>query len=145
MAHLSRGRRLDACDVWSTEREARCIAKTIIPERATERRAVERLVTEANILLSMTHPNFVRAYELLEAGDHARPVLVLETLTGETLGHLIDRVGPLTVPDVCLLGLHLCSAVGYLHRLGWLHLDLKPDNIVQEGGRAKVLDLSIAH
>jgi serine/threonine protein kinase len=42
------------------------------------------------------------------------------------------------------LGLHLCSAIHYLHRHGILHLDLKPSNIVSERQLAKLLDLSIA-
>jgi serine/threonine protein kinase len=45
---------------------------------------------------------------------------------------------------VANLGLQLCSAIGYLHAYGALHLDLKPDNIVAEAGRAKVLDLSLS-
>ena len=31
------------------------------------------------------------------------------------------------------MGRQLCSAVGYLHRKGWLHLDLKPDNLIADG------------
>ena len=46
--------------------------------------------------------------------------------------------------DVVHLGLHLCSAVHYLHRHDILHLDLKPSNIVSERQLAKLLDLSIA-
>jgi eukaryotic-like serine/threonine-protein kinase len=45
---------------------------------------------------------------------------------------------------VTYLGLHLCSAMHYLHGHNILHLDLKPSNIVSERGLAKVLDLSIA-
>ena len=36
------------------------------------------------------------------------------------------------------------GAVGYLHRKGWLHLDLKPDNLIADGGRLKLIDFSIA-
>ena len=42
------------------------------------------------------------------------------------------------------MGRQLCSAVGYLHRKGWLHLDLKPDNLIADGGRLKLIDFSIA-
>ena len=74
-----------------------------------------------------------------------RPLVVMETLTGETLAHLIDRrPRPLAAPELAFLGLQLASAVGYLHRRGYLHLDLKPSNIVAEAGRAKLIDLSIA-
>lgn len=43
-----------------------------------------------------------------------------------------------------MLGVHLCSALQYLHRQGVLHLDVKPSNIVCERGLAKLLDLDIA-
>ena len=75
----------------------------------------------------MTHPHLVRAYELVE---RPQPVLVLESLTGATLGYLIDsRASRLPHADLVYLGLQLCSAVRYLHTFGVLHLDLKPANI----------------
>jgi serine/threonine protein kinase len=68
--------------------------------------------------------------------------MVLETLGGATLAALIDDA-PLNVEDVALLGLQLSSVLGYLHRQGWLHLDLKPSNVIIENGRATLLDLSL--
>ena len=69
----------------------------------------------------------------------------METLTGETLGHLIEeRDAELSVEELAHLGLHLGSAVRYLHRHGVLHLDLKPSNVIAECGRAKLIDLSVA-
>jgi serine/threonine protein kinase len=68
----------------------------------------------------------------------------METLSGETLAHLIAEGPSLSAPEIAHLGLHLCSAVQYLHRKQILHLDLKPSNIISEGGRAKLIDLSVA-
>jgi eukaryotic-like serine/threonine-protein kinase len=45
---------------------------------------------------------------------------------------------------VMWLGIHLCSAIAYLHKHGCLHLDVKPDNVISEGGRARLIDLSIS-
>ena len=73
-----------------------------------------------------------------------RPVVVLETLDGETVGHMIATRTHLTAPDLAELGLQLCSAVQYLHRHDVLHLDVKPSNVVCENGRARLLDLSVA-
>src|SRR3954451_9751039 len=46
--------------------------------------------------------------------------------------------------ELALLGLQIASAVRYMHREGYLHIDLKPSNIILDLGVAKVLDLSLA-
>ena len=142
IAHLHRSNNFDVYDAWSEERVCRCIAKTPIPDRLEDKQLVRGLFREGRLLQKLTHPHIVRAYETIR---EPRPALILETLSGATLAYLIDtspRRLPLT--DIAHLGLHLCSAVQYLHRHGILHLDLKPSNIVSECQRAKILDLSIA-
>ncbi|MGH2953867.1 MAG: serine/threonine-protein kinase [Solirubrobacterales bacterium] len=140
--HLSRGRRLDVYDAWSAERGCRCVIKALRPERAHEATARELLVREGRLLERLGHPHLVRAYETLL--DPA-PMIVLETLGGQTLAHMIEEEQrPLAPVELGHLGLHLGSAVGYLHRNGFLHLDLKPSNVVADGGRAKLIDLSLA-
>ena len=142
VAHMRRGEDLDVYDVWSEQRACRCIAKMLRPDRVEKSRARTRLLREGRLLLQLTHPHIVRAYDVIA---EPFPVLIEETLPGETLAHLIDRQRTwLHVQDVALLGVHLCSAIGYLHSRGWLHLDLKPSNIVSSHGLAKVLDLSLA-
>src|SRR5918997_363929 len=142
IAHLHRSNNFDVYDAWSAERASRCITKTPIPDLIDDRELTRGLFREGRLLKKLTHPHIVRAYETIR---EPRPTLILETLSGATLAYLIDtapRRLPLT--DVAHLGLHLCSAVQYLHRHGILHLDLKPSNIVSECQRAKILDLSIA-
>ncbi|GAB7029088.1 serine/threonine-protein kinase [Streptomyces sp. NPDC021749] len=142
LAHLCRTGWLDLYDAWSQERECRCVVKVLRPDRRDEQTLRERLLQEGRWLQTFTHPHLVRAYE---TGEMPEPHVVLETLTGETLAHLIDRRRRrLAADDLALLGLHLCSALHYLHGKGLLHLDLKPSNIVISCRHAKVLDLSIA-
>jgi serine/threonine protein kinase len=142
IAHLRRGHDLDVYDVWSQERGCRCVAKVPRPDRLAHRATRQRLIREGRLLERLTHPHIVRAYETL---TEPSPIVILETLTGATLKHLItsrDRRLPLTA--VAYLGLHVCAALHYLHHQGIVHLDLKPSNIVSDRGLAKVLDLSIA-
>lgn len=140
LRHLRRGEDTDVYDAWSEERTCRVIVKTLVPG-TTSTSARRRLLAEGRHLLALTHPNLVRAYEV-----HTRPrtAIVLETLTGETLGHLIADVGRLPVAEIGALGAQLCSVVGYLHRADLLHLDIKPSNLVCQDTQTKLLDLGIA-
>lgn len=142
LAHLHQSRNFDAYDVWSAERACRCVAKAPRRDLVGAPRVRRSLIREGRLLKRFTHPHIVRAYETIR---EPHPVLILETLTGQTLSRLIDT-GKRRLPpaDLAHLGLHLCSAIHYLHRHGILHLDLKPSNVVSERGLAKVLDLSVA-
>ncbi|MFD4944312.1 serine/threonine-protein kinase [Streptomyces sp. NPDC058409] len=142
LAHLARTGWLDLYDAWSEERDCRCVLKVLRPDCRHEQRLRDRLRQEGHWLRMFTHPHLVRAYEIFESPE---PLVVLETLTGETLSHLIERLPRRpAAADVALLGVHLCSAIHYLHGHGLLHLDLKPSNVVVDCGHAKVLDLSVA-
>jgi serine/threonine protein kinase len=142
ITHLHRSNNFDVYDAWSEERACRCIAKTPIPDLLEDKSLARGLFREGRLLAKLTHPHIVRAYETLK---EPQPTLILETLTGATLAYLIEtRQRRLHLAAIVHLGLHLCSAIHYLHRHGILHLDLKPSNIVSERGLAKLLDLSIA-
>lgn len=141
IAHINRGRTLDVYDAWSRERATRVIAKGLRPDRRNEER-IARLLQEGSLLCELTHPHIVRGYEVIERPG---PLVIMETLRGETLAHLIEEgAGPLEPVELSHLGLQLGSAIGYLHAHDFLHLDLKPSNVVSEAGRAKLIDLSVA-
>ena len=140
--HLSRTNRLDTYEVWSEERACSCVAKALRPDVRSDERAREALIHEATRLIELAHPHIVRGYELITEPEL---VFIMETLDGETLAHLVDRSpGGLPAEDVAWLGIHLTSALRYLHHRGLLHLDVKASNVIAEGGRAKLLDLSLA-
>lgn len=119
---ISSGHACDTYDAWSHERGCRVIVRT------------GDVRHEGRLLQRLTHPNIVRVYEVHSSW------IVLETLSGSTLAAL----PPLSRDDAVEMGRQLCSAIRYLHRQGWLHLDLKPDNLIADAGRLKVIDLSIA-
>ncbi len=141
-ARLARSDVLDVHEAWSRERGCSVIVKSLRPDRRGDAEAARSLRREGRLLRRLSHPHLVRAYEVLREPVDA---VVLETLGGETLTHLVRRRDRrLSAAELAFLGHHLCSAVGYLHGQGWLHLDLKPSNVVADGGRAKLIDLSIA-
>ena len=145
LSHLARGRELDVYDVWSEERDCRCVAKTLVPgAREAGDAAARRLRAEGLLLRRLSHPHLVRAYDVAEHED-GRPAVILETLEGATLSWVVREGGVrLTAGDLAHLGRHLCSAASYLHRHGRLHLDLKPSNVISDAGRAKIIDLNLA-
>ncbi len=128
-------------DAWSMARGCRCVAKVLRGGRFDRPAGRRALRAEATLLLSLSHPHIVRAYELLE---RPRVALIMETLPGETLSHLIRRTRGLAARDVATLGRQLCSALRYLHGANVLHLDVKPSNVVCHGGIVRLLDLGIA-
>lgn len=139
LSHLNRGRDLDVWEVFSERRACVCVAKTLAPTAG--RGAKTRLLREGRLLRRLAHPHLVRGYEV-----HENPAaVVLETLDGATLSYVVRDLGHRLPPaDLAHLGSHLASAIAYLHSEGWLHLDLKPSNVISDAGHAKVIDLSLA-
>ncbi len=140
---LSRGSALDVYEVWSHGRLCSCVAKTVRPDRVDVSRVRLRLLQEGWLLKELSHPHLARAYETVD-GPLA-PVVVLETHVGMTLEEIIDeRARRLPVADLCHLGQQLASALHYLHGRGYVHLDVRPANVMGHAGTATLLDLSIA-
>lgn len=151
--HVRRGEDLDCYEAWSSQRYCRCFIKTLRPDAADDASARRHLAREARLLLSLTHPHLVRAYDYVVPTDGQPPLLVLENLTGATLSYLLDggrqhagweRPARLGAADLGHLGQHLCSALRYLHSRDHLHLDVKPSNIIASDGVARLIDLSLA-
>jgi len=140
LRRLAHGRRLDTWDAYDEERGTRCVVKLLRTDRLGDEEAARAVLREGQILTSVTHPHLVRCFAVV---SDPRPAVVLETLRGSTVAALIDD-GPLAVADVAVLGGQLASVLGYLHRQGWLHFDVKPDNVVNEHGKAVLIDLSLA-
>ncbi len=139
--HLNRSRYLDVYDVWSDERACSCVAKLARPDRADDRETRAGLIREGRLLKRLTHPHIVRVYERLE---HPQPILILEMLNGAPLDYIIEVDKRLDLRDLGFMGTQLCSAMHYLHRRGFLHLDLKPANILSDNKLVKVIDFGFA-
>lgn len=139
VALLSHGRRLDTWDAWDEERRTRVVVKVARAERRAEPAVREALLREGEVVTTIAHPHLVRGYAVHEDP----PAVVLETLRGATLAAVIED-GTLDLADVAELGLQLASVLGHLHHHDWLHLDVKPANVVVDHGRAVLIDLSLA-
>lgn len=92
---------------------------------------------EATALSSLRHPNIVRCF-----GVHEPAYVLMEYLQGRSLGDLIHRrpQGRLSISDSIRVAIHLGAALEHIHAKGFLHLDLKPDNVVVVHGRPVLFD-----
>ncbi len=102
-----------------------------------------RFLQEARSAANLSHPNIVTIHDF--GKDGSRLFIVMEYVEGTDLKTMIDRQGPLSVEETLALMIQVCAGVGYAHRAGLVHCDLKPQNIlVAPDGRAKITDFGIA-
>ena len=102
----------------------------------------ERAQHEADILRGFAHPNVVRLMGVEQLGCH-----LMEFVDGRTLAGLIDTHpnGRLSVSDAIRMAIHVGAALRAVHAGGYVHLDVKPDNvIVTRGGRPILFDFGTA-
>ncbi len=101
-----------------------------------------RVTREAQAVARLSHRNIATLYEL--ASDGERAFLVSELIEGDTLRSL-GRRGELTDRLVARVGADSAAALTAAHRAGVVHRDVKPENILVDGGeQAKLVDFGIA-
>ena len=138
---LGGGNRYEVYLVWDDRRYSVMVAKVLRPDLVEEEYALRGLRREMEALESLSHPVLLRAFDAHIEGAH--PHVVVEHLEGPTLRRLIKRNGALPIEQTLPLGLHVASVIHYMAEEGWVHLDLKPDNLVM-GIPPRVIDLSLA-
>ncbi|RNL60602.1 serine/threonine protein kinase [Nocardioides marmoriginsengisoli] len=117
------------------------VAKVVRPSQVEDGSALRGLRREVAALAAINHPVVVRG--LRHVLDGPRPHVVLENVDGPRLSSLIRRYGPLQEQQYLPLAIDICSALHYLDRVGYVHLDIKPSNVIM-GAPARLIDLSVA-
>jgi formylglycine-generating enzyme required for sulfatase activity/predicted Ser/Thr protein kinase len=104
----------------------------------------ERFVNEAMILKSCQHPHIVQVYELIQ--EDGLWGMVMEYINGEELAHHADESGQLPEKEALAYINQISQAVGYCHEQGFLHRDIKPNNILlrQKTKQAVLIDFGLA-
>ena len=109
-------------------------------ERARIRRRVMR---EARVAARLNHAGAVTLHDILDEGGH--PFIVMELVEAPTLTDLVDERGPLPPDEVAAIGLALLDTLEAAHRVGIVHRDVKPGNVmVRADGSTKLADFGIA-
>jgi len=129
--------------IWTAQAQfgsGRVAVKILHPERAKDPRSVSRFEWEAMLARRFNSPHIVRGIDYgFERGHH---YLVMEYVEGRSLGQMLSDGGPFPVREAIRVTRQVALALRYLHAEGYLHRDVKPDNVLlDEKGAAKLCDL----
>ncbi|NOR14973.1 MAG: protein kinase, partial [Candidatus Aminicenantes bacterium] len=117
--------------------------KLIKPEIGFNTKAIERFKNELKIARSISHRNICRMYDLGEEGF--LQYITMEYVAGEDLKRFVRRAGQLTSGKAIFIAKQVATGLAEAHRLGVIHRDLKPQNImIDQDGNARIMDFGIA-
>ncbi len=114
--------------------------------------AMEAAMAERQFLARVEHPNIVKIYNFVQ---HPEPdtgivagYIVMEYVGGESLKEMArnrrgqdGRRAPMPISQAIAFALEVLRALGYLHSLGLVYCDFKPDNVIQSEEQLKLIDL----
>ena len=117
--------------------------KTVSPALLTGKDTLARFRREARAAARLQHPNIVTIYELGEVeGTH---FIAMELIEGMELGQALTPADRFTVEQKVRMMVEVCRGLDFAHRMGVIHRDVKPANIlVTKDGSVKLLDFGIA-
>jgi len=120
----------------------RKVAIKFLPkEVATDERAKQRLLREAQTAATLDHPHICAIYEVGQEGENS--FIVLQYVEGETLASRLKRQLP-DLRDTLAISLQVADALNEAHARGIIHRDIKPDNVILEAaGSLKLIDLGV--
>ncbi|MFN8018779.1 MAG: protein kinase [Acidimicrobiales bacterium] len=117
--------------------------KILFPEFATDPSFVARFRREAQAAANLNHPNIVGVYDWgKERGTY---YIVMEFVDGRSVSDIIRNDGPLEAKRAAAIAADVAAALGFAHRKGVVHRDVKPGNVlITKSGEVKVADFGIA-
>ena len=138
---LAHGGAHEAFLVETDQLPRRAVAKLPRPHLAEDAHCLLRLRHEGQALERLAHPALPRHFDTVLSGPH--PHMLLEYLPGRTLDGIIAAGRPLSPSALARLGQALARTLDHIARSGWVHLDVKPANIVVADTPA-MLDFELA-
>jgi serine/threonine-protein kinase len=129
-----------------TRLDRKVAVKIMHPHLAQDEQFVERFIREAKASAALSHPNIVSVQDQGWNQNGTPAVfLVMELVEGHTLREYLNEQGALSVASGIQFLLPVLSALSAAHKLGIVHRDIKPDNIlISKEGRIKIADFGLA-
>ncbi|MDZ4764999.1 MAG: protein kinase [Chloroflexota bacterium] len=117
--------------------------KILRPTLTNDPAFLARFRQEARSVANFTHPNIVTIHDF--GNDGPTYYIIMEFVEGQDLKKIIKAEGVLSLNRVLNLAVQICDGIGLAHRAGWVHADIKPQNIlVNQDELVKVTDFGIA-
>ena len=117
--------------------------KVLKPDVAADKGIIERFKNELKLARKIGHRNVCRMYDLNE--EEETPYITMEYVGGDNLKSRIRKKEKLAQMEAISLAKQVCEGLVEAHRLGVIHRDLKPQNImIDEKNNAKIMDFGIA-
>ena len=134
------------CQVWEgldTKARRKVAVKVIVPAMAQDAGQRKLLDHELKVAQSLDHPTIIKVERFSE--DGGLPHLVMEYFPAPNLKKQIAAGVEALVPKLQRIVTETALALDHMHSRGWVHRDVKPDNILAAGdGQVKLIDLAIA-
>jgi eukaryotic-like serine/threonine-protein kinase len=119
------------------------VAIKVLNAELNDPEVARRFRAEAVTVARLNHPGIATIYELFEF--EGQWLMVMEFVRGETLEHMVERMGALSPQRAAELCMQALTALAHAHSLGVVHRDLKPANLmITETGAVKIMDFGIA-
>ncbi|MGD2124298.1 MAG: serine/threonine-protein kinase, partial [Gemmatimonadota bacterium] len=120
----------------------RTVAIKVLRPDLAEAIGADRFLREIRTTASLSHPHILPLFDSGEA--HGFLYYVMPFVDGESLADRLEREGELPLEDALQIAREVADALAYAHKKGVIHRDVKPANIMLEGGHALLADFGIA-
>jgi serine/threonine protein kinase/tetratricopeptide (TPR) repeat protein len=119
------------------------IALKFLNPAIADEKMIERFKNELKLARKISHKNICRMYDLNDI--EGAPYITMEYVAGEDLRNMIKMTGQLSVGRAISIAKQVCEGLAEAHRLGVVHRDLKPRNImIDREGNSRIMDFGIA-